>query len=50
MTYALTRDLQSGDFYTLISMRRALEENEYRLSAAINTLVTSGVFLQRAEE
>ena len=50
MTYALTRDLQSGDFYTLLSMRRALEENGYRLSAAINTLVTSEVFLQRAEE
>jgi hypothetical protein len=42
--------LQSGDFYTLIAMRRALQDNGYRISAAINTIVTSNVFLQRAEE
>ena len=50
LTYALTRKLQSGDFYTLLSTRRALEDNGYRLSAAVNTIVTSDVFLQRAEE
>ena len=50
MTYALTRKLQSGDFYTLLSTRRALEDNGYRLSAAVNTIVTSDVFLQRVEE
>ena len=50
LTYALTRELQSGDFYTLISMRRALQDDGYRFSAAIQTIVTSDVFLQRAEE
>ena len=50
LTYALTRKLQSGDFYTLLSTRRALEDNEYRFSAAVNTIVTSNVFLQRVEE
>ena len=50
LTYALTRKLQSGDFYTLLSTRRALEDNGYRFSAAVTTIVTSDVFLQRAEE
>ena len=50
MTYALTRKLQSGDFYTLLSTRRALEDNGYRFSAAVTAIVTSDVFLQRAEE
>ena len=50
LTYALTRKLQSGDFHTLLSTRRALEDNGYRLSAAVTTIVTSDVFLQRAEE
>ena len=50
MTYALTRKLQSGDFHTLLSMRRALEDNGYRFSVAVTAIVTSDVFLQRAEE
>ena len=50
LNYALTRELQSGDFYTLVSARRALEENDYRPSAAVGAIVTSKVFLERAEE
>ncbi len=50
LNYALTRELQSGDFYTLVSARRALEEHDYRLSAAVNAIVTSKVFLERSEE
>jgi hypothetical protein len=50
LNYALTRELQSGDFYTLVSARNALEENDYRPSAAVNVIVTSRVFLERSEE
>ena len=50
LNYALTRELQSGDFYTLVSARRALEENDYRPSAAVGAIVTSKVFLERSEE
>ena len=49
MQFALTRELTSGDFYTLFQMCRALEENDYRPSAAVTALVTSNVFLRRAE-
>ena len=50
LNYALTRELQSGDFYTLVSARNALEESGYRPSAAVNVIVTSRVFLERSEE
>ena len=50
LNYALTRELQSGDFYTLVSARRALEENDYRPSAAVQAIVTSKIFLERSEE
>ena len=50
MEYALTRELQSGDFHTLMAMCRSLEQNGYRPSAAITVLATSDVFLRRAEE
>ena len=50
LNYALTCELQSGDFYTLVSARRALEENDYRPSAAVGAIVTSKVFLERSEE
>lgn len=50
VVYALTRELQSGDFFTVLSARRALEENGYRISAAAAAVVTSNVFLQRSEE
>ena len=50
LNYALTRELQSGDFFTLVSARRALEENDYRPSAAIKAIVTSKIFLERSEE
>ena len=50
VVYALTRELQSGDFYTVLSVRRALEENDYRISAAVAAVATSDVFLRRSEE
>ena len=50
VVYALTRELQSGDFYAVLSARRALEENDYRISAAVAAVATSDVFLQRSEE
>ena len=50
MEYALTRELRSGDFHTLMAMCRALEQNGHRPSAAITVLATSNVFLRRAEE
>ena len=50
VVYALTRELQSGDFYTVLSARRALEENDYRISAAVAAIATSDVFLRRSEE
>ena len=50
VVYALTRELQSGDFYTVLSVRRALEENDYRISAAVVAVATSDVFLRRSEE
>ena len=50
VVYALTRELQSGDFYTVLSVRRALEENDYRISAAVAAVAASDVFLSRSEE
>ena len=50
LNYALTRELQSGDFYTLVSARHALEENHYRPSEAVKAIVTSKIFLERSEE
>ena len=50
LTYAMTRELQSGDFYTLLSMRRALEQQDHRFSAAVTAVVSSDIFLQRSEE
>ncbi len=50
LNYALTRELQSGDFYTLVSARHALEGNDYRPSEAVKAIVTSKIFLERSEE
>jgi len=44
LTYALTRGIQAGDMYTLLTMREALEANDHRLSAAFVALVQSEVF------
>jgi hypothetical protein len=34
----------------VLSVRRALEENGYRISAAVAAVATSDVFLRRSEE
>ena len=50
MQYGLTRELQSGDFHTLAAMYRVLENTGFHPLEAIAVLITSDVFLQRAEE
>jgi hypothetical protein len=44
LTYALGRGLDSGDFATVESIRRALADDDYRARTAIVAIVNSDVF------